>query len=54
MVDIKSKTCIYENCNIRPIYNYINEKKASHCNTHKLENMVDIKNKTCIYENCKI
>ena len=48
------KTCIFENCKIRPTYNYENKKQAIYCSQHKLENMIDVKNKTCIFENCKI
>jgi hypothetical protein len=53
MVDIKSKTCIYEGCKKHPTFNYEGETQALYCNGHKLENMVDIKSKTCIYEGCK-
>ena len=52
MIDITSKKCVYENCTIRPSYNYENEKQVLYCKTHKLYNMIAIKSKKCIYENC--
>ena len=52
MYNVKSKTCIYENCKTLPVYG-LEIGKATHCNSHKTENMYDVKNKTCIYENCK-
>jgi hypothetical protein len=52
MVDIKNKKCEYENCNIQPNYNYINETKARFCNRHKLLGMIDVKNKTCNFKQC--
>jgi len=54
MVNIISKTCIHENCKIRPTFNYENEKIRLYCFKHKLDNMVNIINKKCIHENCKI
>jgi hypothetical protein len=53
MIDVKNKTCIYENCKTRPNYNMEGEKTALYCSVHKKDGMVDVKNKTCIYENCK-
>ena len=52
MIDIKSKRCIFDNCNIRPSYNYENEKQAIYCAKHKLDNMIDIKNNKCKTELC--
>ncbi len=46
--------CLYENCNIQPIFNYKNEKKAIYCKIHKLENMIDIKHKKCLEKDCII
>ncbi len=48
MVVVKSKKCIYENCNKQPLFNLINEKKPIYCSNHKLENMIDVKHKRCI------
>ncbi len=44
--------CIYENCNKRANFNYINEAKALYCNAHKLDNMININTKKCIEYNC--
>jgi hypothetical protein len=45
MIDVKHERCNTDKCNIRPTFNYKNEKKAIYCLSHKLENMVDIINK---------
>lgn len=52
MVDVKSRTCEYEDCDTQPVYNYKGEKTAIFCVEHKLEGMVDIKTKTCEQEDC--
>jgi hypothetical protein len=54
MVDIKSKTCEFEDCDTRPVYNFKGEKKARFCLNHKQDGMVDIKSKTCESEWCDI
>lgn len=48
----KNKTCIYENCEIRPNYNKKGEKIPLYCNNHKLDGMIDVKHKTCINDWC--
>ena len=53
MIDVKSKTCRFENCRTRPVFNLEGEKQALYCFLHKENNMIDIKNKTCRFENCK-
>ena len=53
MINIKSKTCIYEGCKVLPVYNNKKETKPLYCATHKIDGMVNIKSKTCIYEGCK-
>ena len=53
MIDVKHKKCLYENCNIRPNYNYKDEIKAIYCKIHKLDDMINIISKTCIYESCR-
>ena len=54
MVNIKTKTCIYDNCKICPNYNFEGENTALYCSTHKKDDMINIKSKLCIYEGCKI
>jgi hypothetical protein len=54
MVNVKSKTCIYPNCKVIPIYNVRGETRALYCASHKLDEMVDVKNKICIYPNCNV
>ena len=38
----KKKTCLIENCNVFPHFNYISENAGLYCNKHKLENMIDV------------
>jgi hypothetical protein len=52
MVDVVNKTCIYEGCKTRPVFNYKGHKNALYCTTHKLNEMVDVKHKACIHEGC--
>ena len=40
---LMTRYCIFENCNKRPIYNSINEKKPKFCRNHKTENMIIIR-----------
>jgi hypothetical protein len=54
MVDVKSKRCIHEGCDVRPNYNVEGEKTALYCSNHKLEGMVDVVNKRCIHEGCNV
>jgi hypothetical protein len=53
MFEIKSKKCIYNDCQLRPSYNFEGEKKGLYCFSHKLENMINVRSKKCIYNNCK-
>ena len=52
MVNVVSKTCIFEECETIPKFGVPGSKKASYCAIHKLENMVDVVSKTCIFEEC--
>jgi putative hemolysin len=52
MVNVVSKTCDYEGCDIIPNYNTKGLKKARFCSDHKQVGMVDVMNKTCDYEGC--
>jgi hypothetical protein len=54
MIDIKHKTCIFENCKIRPNFNHKGEKKGLYCNAHKLEGMINLDTKKlCEEKDCK-
>ena len=52
MVDVVSPVCHQHNCNTRPSYNELGQKKGKYCDTHKLPGMVDVKNPVCQFENC--
>ena len=54
MVDVKHKKCIYENCILRPHYNYKNETTTLYCAKHKKKEMIDVINKRCIYTECEV
>jgi hypothetical protein len=47
MINIIKKNCIYEKYNIKPNYNFENEKIAIYCSEHKLQGMIDINHKKC-------
>jgi len=49
----KLRSCLYNNCNTRAIYNVEGQKKGIYCSIHKLENMINVVNKTCAFEGCK-
>ena len=53
MVDVKSKTCIYDGCRKQPAFNKLGETKAIYCAEHKDPNMVNVKDKTCIHDGCR-
>ena len=52
MVNVVSKTCIFEECETIPSFGVPDSKKASHCVRHKLEGMVDVCHKTCVSDGC--
>lgn len=52
MIDVISKKCEFINCDVKPVYNYPNEKNGLYCNVHKLENMVDVKSPRCSFKDC--
>jgi hypothetical protein len=52
MVNVKSKTCEYEDCPTLPVYNYKGESKGIYCAKHKLDDMINVIDKTCEYNNC--
>jgi hypothetical protein len=53
MVDIKHDLCLYENCEIRPSYNYEGEKRGLYCFQHKKESMLDVVSKMCKTHLCQ-
>jgi hypothetical protein len=53
MINIKSKTCEYDNCYSRPSYGFVNKNKKF-CVKHKLENMIDLTHEMCKYEKCDL
>jgi hypothetical protein len=54
MIDISYRPCEYEDCKIRPIFNFKTEKQGRFCNKHKQSGMVDIINNRCEYEGCEM
>jgi hypothetical protein len=53
MVNVLSKTCMYDGCKTQPTFNIEGQTNALYCATHKEDGMVDVKNKVCIYNGCK-
>jgi len=55
MVDVKNKTCIFEEgCNTLPIFNYLGEKERLYCSVHKKDGMINVKDRTCLTQSCPI
>jgi hypothetical protein len=54
MINVKNRTCIFNDCNIQSCFNFKGEKKGLYCLKHKKENMVNIKGRTCLINNCDI
>jgi very-short-patch-repair endonuclease len=54
MVNIKSKRCIFLDCQTIAIYGYPNTKDPLYCLQHKEKSMVNIKCKKCIFLDCQI
>jgi hypothetical protein len=52
MINIVSKTCIYDGCGTHPCYNFAGEKRGIYCVTHKLDAMIDVIHKTCKSDWC--
>jgi hypothetical protein len=52
MINVKDKTCIYEDCKTRPNYNKEGETNALYCTKHKLEGMINVKSKSCKSDWC--
>ena len=54
MINVNDKTCLFENCEKQPNYNYEGNKKGIYCLSHKEIDMVNVVSKICIIENCEI
>lgn len=54
MIDVISKTCEVDGCEMRPTYNFHGEKKGRFCSIHKTPDMIDVMNKTCEVDGCEI
>ena len=52
MINVITKTCIYDGCTTQSCYNFAGEKLGIYCGKHKLVDMIDVKSKTCIYDGC--
>ena len=52
MVNVKDKTCIFENCKTIPYFNYPNENIGLYCSKHQKPGMKNVKSKTCAFEGC--
>ena len=52
MVDVKSKKCAHDGCNIRPNFNKPGSKTGLYCSKHKKDGMVDVKHKMCKMDLC--
>ena len=53
-MNVVSKRCIHEGCNMHPCYNVEGKKKALYCSKHKLEGMMNVVSKRCIHEGCNM
>ena len=54
MVDLKSRKCLENGCNLQPVFNFKGEKKGIYCGSHKKEGMINLIAKICIAEGCTI
>jgi hypothetical protein len=53
MINVKHKTCKYDNCITLPSYGF-EIKKPLYCKIHAENNMIDVINKKCKYDNCNL
>lgn len=49
MINVIHKKCIFEDCNILPLYNFEGEKTAIYCTIHKKDDRIDIKKVKDVY-----
>jgi EsV-1-7 cysteine-rich motif len=52
MIDIMSKTCVYEGCMTRPFFNFQGETVGLYCLLHKHEGMMDVEHTKCSFGGC--
>jgi hypothetical protein len=52
MINVRIKTCIFDNCKKIPSCNYLGETKRLYCSQHKLDGMISLTNNICIEDNC--
>lgn len=52
MINVCDRTCLIDECNRRPCFNYSDKNKGLYCSYHKLEGMIDVKHKKCKFEGC--
>ena len=53
MVDVKNKTCVEIDCDIRAYYNNEGESIGIYCKKHKKQDMIDVKSIKCIEVGCQ-
>ena len=51
MINVKSRKCSFEGCNIQPTFGY-QGSRPKFCKHHKLPDMVDVLNRKCQYQGC--
>ena len=54
MIDVKNPRCKHDNCTVRPVYNYSNNKKGLYCKEHALPDMIDVVHPRCTHDNCML
>lgn len=54
MTDVKTKKCIFNECNKIPVFNYSGHTVGLYCGSHRLPGMKDIKSKICIATDCNL
>ncbi len=52
MIDVKTKRCLEDGCNIVPTFNYKDKKQGLYCITHKKDKMVNVRSKKCLEDEC--
>ena len=53
MINVKDKTCHFEDCMTRPAFNFEDKKTALYCKIHKENGMINVIDKTCHHIDCK-
>jgi hypothetical protein len=52
MIDVITRKCSHNGCDIIPNYNYRDKKVGLYCKDHKLDDMIDVKNRSCAQNGC--